>query len=705
MKRVGVDVGGTFTDLVLWDDSTGERFVHKVPSTVDPADAVITGLAELCALAGITAGQVDLLLHGTTVATNIIVERTGARTGMITTEGFRDVLHIARKKRPLTFSSYQDVPWQASPLVTRADRLTVPERIATRGGHVVIPLDEHALAAALQTLAEHGVESLAICFLGSFASPLHEQRARQLAAAALPGLFICASSEVVPLYREYERFNTCVVNAYVGPKTASYLESLSGALSAMGLRRGLRLMTSSGGVVDSATGQRLPVQLLMSGPAAGLLAGRHAGGTAGASRVITLDVGGTSTDVGVAPTGPLRMKHLLDTTVHDQAVMVPMVDVETIGAGGGSIASVADGILSVGPRSVGATPGPACYGRGGTQATATDAAALLGWIRPDAFFGGRLALDVGAAKTAITERVAEPLGLSAEEAALGVLTVLTHNMASSIRLLSERKGLDPRAFTLVAAGGAGPQFACGVAELTGIGQVLVPPYPGLASAIGLLTTDVRYEQAATVWQPLDALSGPLLEAELAMLTEAARRKLAADGFANAEMSFELAADCRYQGQGYELRVPVPEPPANEAWTRLVSESFHGAHANSYGRRFEGQRVQIVNLRVVGVGLLRHFGAAADQADSGLADTPAAASQRSGHRPGRRETAEAFFRLDGKAQGMPTAIVQRHALRPGDQLNGPAVIEQPDTTIVLPPHWAARADRAGNLLATRTGGQP
>ncbi len=456
MKRVGVDVGGTFTDLVLWDDGNGDRFVHKVPSTADPADAVIGGLDELCALAGISPDQVDLLLHGTTVATNIVIERTGARTAMITTEGFRDILHIARKKRPLTFSSYQDVPWQASPLVTRADRLTVPERTATRDGSIAVPLDEDALLRALAVLAGRGVQSVAICFLGSFANPHHEQRAAELAAAVLPGRYLCASSAVVPLYREYERFNTCVVNAYVGPKTASYLESLTTALAGRGLRGGLRLMTSSGGVVDSATGQRLPVQLLMSGQAAGLLAGRNAGSSAGLGQVITLDVGGTSTDVGVAPAGPLRMKHLLDTSVHDQAVMVPMVDVETIGAGGGSIAAVTEGILSVGPRSAGATPGPACYGRGGRQATATDAATVLGWIRPDAFFGGRLALNVEAARAAVRDCVAEPLGLSVDEAALGILTVLTHNMASSIRLLSERKGLDPRSFTLVASGEAAP---------------------------------------------------------------------------------------------------------------------------------------------------------------------------------------------------------------------------------------------------------
>lgn len=688
MRRVGADVGGTFTDLVLWDDQTGAVTVHKVPSTpADPARAVVDGLAQLCQLAGCDPGEVGMVLHGTTVATNIIIERTGARTGLITTRGFRDILHIARKKRPLTFSSYQDVPWQAQPLVPRADRLVVSERITSRTGEVITPLDEAELRAALRELRERGAGAVAICFLGSFANPAHEQLAERAAREELPGAYVCTSSSVVGLYREFERFSTTVVNAYVGPRTAGYLDSLAGALGGLGMTGALRVMTSSGGVVDAGTGRRLPVQLLMSGPAAGLLAGRDAGRRAGYDDVITLDVGGTSTDIGVAPAGRLRMKHLLDTQVRDQAVMVPMVDVETIGAGGGSIAAVTGGVLAVGPRSAGAEPGPACYGRGGTAATATDAAAVLGWIRPDAFFGGRLALDAAAARAVTEAGVAGPLGLGTEEAALGVHTVLAHNMASSIRLLSERKGLDPRRFALVALGGAGPLFACAVARLTGIGAVVVPPHPGIGSAIGLLSTDLRYEHAATVWQPLASLDAALIEAELARLEDQAAVALAADGITGADASFELACDCRYAGQGYELRVPAPRPPADAAWAATVAQAFHEAHDQTYGRRFDEQPVQIVNVRVTGVGRI-----------SRLAD-PAAPPGAGPGQPGRPApvTTQAFFQVDGKAQECVTEVYQRDQLRAGDRVAGPAIIEQLDSTVIVPPGFAGTVDGSGNLV--------
>jgi N-methylhydantoinase A len=696
MRRAGIDVGGTFTDLVLWDPGTGQLITHKVPSTPDdPAQAVISGLTELCGKSGIDPHEVGMVLHGTTIATNIVIERSGARVGMITTQGFRDVLHIARKKRPLNFSSYQDVPWQAQPLVPRQDRLPVPERVSTRTGKVLTELDEDAVRAAAAELRHRGVDAVAVCFLASFANPAHEERAAEIVHEELPGAFVCASSAVVPLYREYERFNTTVVNAYVGPRTARYLESLERMLAGHGVTRGLRVMTSSGGVIDAPTGRRLPVQLLMSGPAAGLIAGRDIGAQAGHPSVITLDVGGTSTDVGVAPAGRLRMKHLLDTQIRDQAVMVPMVDIETIGAGGGSVAAVTGGILSVGPRSVGAIPGPACYGHGGTEATATDAAAVLGWLRPEAFFGGNLTLDVTAARAAVAGRVAEPLGMSVEEAALGVHTVLANDMASSIRLLSERKGLDPRTFALVAIGGAGPLFGCEVARLTGIEQVIVPPHPGIGSAIGLLSTDVRYEHAATVWQRLSDLDAAVLDAELGRLERQAAAQLAADGVPEADRSFELACDCRYVGQGYELRVPVPRPPVDGTWAAAVSAAFHEAHAETYGRRFDSQQVQIVNVRVAGIGRTSQpAGAATATPHPAAADTQAQQALTT--------VTESVFRLDGKAQGCPTSVYQRNLLHPGARITGPAVIEQPDTTTVLPPGFAASVDTAGNLILAREG---
>jgi N-methylhydantoinase A/oxoprolinase/acetone carboxylase beta subunit len=360
-------------------------------------------------------------------------------------------------------------------------------------------------------------------------------------------------------------------------------------------------------------------------------------------------------------------------------------------------------VLAVGPRSAGADPGPACYGRGGAEATATDAAAVLGWLRPQAFFGGRLTLDTGAARAAVEARVARPLGLRTEEAALGVHTVLAHNMASSIRLLSERKGLDPRGFALVALGGAGPLFACAVARLTGIGAVVVPPHPGIGSAIGLLGTDLRYEHAATVWQPLAGLDPALIEAELSRLEQQAGNQLEAAGITGDDACFELACDCRYAGQGYELRVPAPRPPVDDSWVAAVAQAFHEAHDQTYGRRFDGQPVQIVNVRVTGVGRMSRLSDPAGEAGH--------ASYRRSHDsdavrtgPASPVTTQAFFQIDGKVRSCLTHVYQRDQLRPGDRISGPAIIEQLDSTVVVLPGFTGAADHAGNLILT-AGGQP
>src|SRR5829696_717014 len=386
--RVGVDVGGTFTDLVLWDESTGDEFTHKVSSTPDdPNVAIVGGVLEICARSGRSPSDVAMVIHGTTVATNIMVQRTGARVGMLTTEGFRDLMHIGHKKRPFNFSHSQDVPWQSNPIVPRRHRLTARERVTGPDGAVETPLDEAAVRRAAEQLRDAGVEGVAICFLFSFLNPEHERRATRIVREILPDAFVSASHEVVPLHREFERFSTTAVNVYVGPGTSRYVNSLQRTLADRGVRGAVRLMTSSGGVVTAPSAAELPVTLLLSGPAAGLLAGIRTGRSADHLSVITLDVGGTSSDIGVAPAGELRMKHLLDTSIRGYQVMVPMVDVETIGAGGGSIARVSDqGVLEVGPVSAGAVPGPVSYGRGGTQPTATDAAAVLGWLRPETFF-------------------------------------------------------------------------------------------------------------------------------------------------------------------------------------------------------------------------------------------------------------------------------------------------------------------------------
>ena len=456
MKRIGVDVGGTFTDLIYVDDEAGVIRVHKLPTTPDdPSQGTIQGVKELAEEAGADPSALDQVFHGTTIATNIVIEHAGATVGMLTTEGYRDILHIARHKKPLNFSNYQDLPWQRYPVVRRRYRLTVPERI-TGDGSVLVPLDEERAREQVRALKVAGVEAVCVCFLFSFLNPMHEQRVAEIVREEFPEAFLSVSSEVIPQYREYERFSTVGLNAYVGPKVASYVARLQDELEALGVRSGLHLMTSASGVATVEAAVKRPVTLLMSGPVAGVVGGIWAGKQSGYDNVITLDVGGTSADIGLAQEGRLRMKHLLDTKVGPYQAMIPMVDVDTIGAGGGSIAYVdAGGIFRVGPRSAGAVPGPAAYGRGGTEATATDAMVNLGWLLPEAFLGGGMSLDRDKARAAFADGPAAALGMSVEEASMGAVQILCHSMVQSIEENSVRKGFDPRDFALVAEGGAG----------------------------------------------------------------------------------------------------------------------------------------------------------------------------------------------------------------------------------------------------------
>ena len=532
MKRVGVDVGGTFTDLIYVDDEAGVIRVHKLPTTPgDPSQGTIQGIEEITGEAGESAAALDSVFHGTTIATNIVIEHSGATVGMITTEGYRDILHIARHKKPLNFSNYQDLPWQAYPVVRRRYRLTVPERI-TRDGSVLVPLDEDAARERVRQLKEAGVEAVSVCFLFSFVNAEHEQRVAEIVREEFPEAFLSVSSEVLPQYREYERFSTVCLNAYIGPKVATYVSRLQDELTRLGVRTGVHLMTSASGVATAEAAVGRPVNLLMSGPVAGVVGGIWAGRQAGFENVITLDVGGTSADIGLAQEGRLRMKHLLDTKVGPYQAMIPMVDVDTIGAGGGSIAYVDQGgIFRVGPRSAGAVPGPAAYNRGGTEATATDALVNLGWLSPEAFLGGGMELDAGLARTAFEDGPAQALGMTVEEASMGAVQILTHSMVQSIEENSVRKGYDPRDFALVAEGGAGPLFAAQIALEVGTPTVVVPPYPGIAAAMGLLATDMVYEYVATTYQRLSRLDAGALQRRFEELEALAAAQLAEDGIA------------------------------------------------------------------------------------------------------------------------------------------------------------------------------
>ena len=685
MKRLGVDVGGTFTDLIYVDDEAGTVLVHKLPSTPDdPSRGTVQGIQELTEKAGITPADLDQVFHGTTIATNIVIEHNGAKVGMITTEGYRDILHIARHKKPFNFSNYQDLPWQRYPLVRRRHRLTVPERI-TADGQVLVPLDEDAARAQVRKLKEAGVEAVAVCFLFSFLNDEHEARVAEIVREEFPEAFLSVSSEVLPQYREYERFSTVALNAFVGPKVATYVRRLEEQLRALDVRTGVHLMTSGSGVSTAQGAVEKPVNLLMSGPVAGVVGGIWVGKQAGFDSVITLDVGGTSADIGLAQNGHLRMKHLLDTRVGPYQAMIPMVDVDTIGAGGGSVAYVdGGGIFRSGPRSAGAQPGPAAYDRGGTEATSTDAMVNLGWLLPEDFLGGAMSLRPDLARTAF-EPVAAALNMSVEQASMGAIQIASHSMVQSIEENSVRKGYDPRDFALVAEGGAGPAFAASIAVEVGTPACIVPPHPGVTAALGLLVTDAVYDYVTTTYQRVSQLNATELEARYTELEEQARKQLEEDGIPAARQVIQRVADCRYLGQGYELRVDVPSGAIDDAWVAQVTSEFHDAHEREYSKRFEESDIEIPNIRVRGIGLIPAM--QVPEIERG-GESPAAAL---------RHEREAWFTVEGELREVPTRFYAREALKAGNRIEGPAVVNQYDSTTVIPPGLVAEIDRYGNIV--------
>src|SRR5215212_9692243 len=581
MRVVGVDIGGTFTDLMLYDTSSGSVHVHKVPSTpAEPERAMVSGLTELCASAGLAASDLTGVFHGTTVATNAVLEHEGAVAGMITTRGFRDVVHIGRHQRALHYSVMQDIPWQAKPFVQRRHRKVVTERIVPPTGEILVPLDEDEVRTAARELREEGVEAVAVCFLFSYLNPEHERRAAAIVRDEMPDAFVTTSADIVPQFREFERFTTAAMSAFVGPKIGHYLERLAGALEDEGVQGELHVMMSSGGVASVHAAAERPVTLLLSGPAAGILGGQWAGALAGRRRLITFDMGGTSADIGIVTEEGVAEASARDTWIGGYPLLVPMLDVHAIGAGGGSIAYVDEGgAFRVGPRSAGAAPGPACYGDGGTEPTISDAHAVLGRLDPDRFLGGRMKLDRDAA-VRVVQTLADELGLGLEEAAEGILTIANSNMARAIRSRTIEKGHDPREFVLVAFGGAGPLHAAEVADTLEIPTVLVPPHPGITSATGLLTSDLKYDQMRTVFQLQGSVDADALNAELDELERELRGWLRHDGVEESDISVIRALDCRYVGQGYELRVQL-----DGAFSDDALERFHTLHEREYGSAY------------------------------------------------------------------------------------------------------------------------
>jgi N-methylhydantoinase A len=685
MQLIGVDVGGTFTDIVFADTDNGQTLIHKVPTTPDdPARGVITGIVDLCEREAIPRAAIDHVLHGTTIGTNAVLEHKGAVTGMITTAGYRDITHIGRHQRPQHYSIRQEVPWQDRPLAKRRHRLTVAERIVPPKGEVLVPLDEAAVREAVQRLRDAGVEAIAVCFLFSYLNPAHEARAAAIVRKEWPEAFVCTSSGVSPQFREFERFTTALLNAFVGPRLKAYVERLDSGLGEAELKADLHVMCSNGGVATAATVAQTPVLTLLSGPAAGVLGGAWSGGLSGRKELITFDVGGTSADIGIAIDGRFAEATARDTWIGGFPLLAPMIDIHTIGAGGGSIAYIDEGgAFRVGPRSAGARPGPAAYGHGGQEPTVTDANLVLGRLDPDNFLGGAMQLDAEAARRVVL-RLADPLGLSLEAAAEGVLTIVNANMANAISSRTVQKGLDPRRFVLVAFGGAGPLHGAEVARALGIPEVVIPAYPGITSAVGLITTDLKYDAVRTEFQTGEAVDLARLNADFAAMQAELARQLAADGVRPEDAVFHRGGDLRYFGQGYELRVPFPDSTLDAAGLAAAFARFGELHRAEYGHVFPDSPIEIVNIRVTGVGHMAKIMAPRPQEGGSLEAALV-------------KTAPCAFRVGDRLETMATPFYRRHLLPLDTPIAGPAIILQTDSTTVVPPEATLCADRGGNLI--------
>ena len=685
MKLIGVDVGGTFTDVMYGDTESQAVAIHKVPTTpADPSLGVIQGLCEICERFDVPRGAIDHVLHGTTIATNAVLEYKGAKTGMVTTAGYRDILHIGRHQRPQHYSIMQDIPWQDRPLVQRRHRKVVAERLTPPDGAVLIPLDEDAVRIAARELRDAGVEAIAVCFLFAYLNPAHEDRAAEIIQEEYPDCFVTTSSSVSPQFREFERFTTAAMNAFIGPRVRTYVRDLEGALATNGFKADLHVMGSNGGVATSAMVSERPILTLLSGPAAGVLGGAMSGERSDRKRLITFDVGGTSADIGLVVDGQFAEATARDTWIGGYPVMAPMIDIHTIGAGGGSIAHLdAGAAFRVGPQSAGAAPGPAAYGRGGTLPTVTDANVVLGRLQPGNFLGGEMNLDADAATKAIGT-LAEQLGMGIEAAADGVLTIINANMANAIRSRTVQKGHDPREFSLVAFGGAGPLHGVEVARDLGIPEVIIPPYPGITSAAGLLTTDLKYDAIRTEFQTSGSVDGERLSRDFDAMRDGLAAQFKTDGLDDSAVAYQRSGDLRYVGQGYELRVPIADGPVDEACLNDVFRAFEAIHTTEYGHVFEDNAIEIVNIRVTGIGHMPKIELPTLSGGGELKDA-------------LLDQANCYFRQGGELQAVITPLYARDKL-PIDQIfEGPAIVLQKDTTTVIPPGARARAQAGGNLL--------
>ena len=680
--RLGVDIGGTFTDITVLEEETGGMTIAKVPSRRgDPAGALLDAVDRGLELAGADPGDVSLLVHGTTLVTNAVLENKLPATTLLATEGFRDVLEIGRHFRPDMYDLQQD---KEVPVVPRERRYGVDER-TTAEGEIIADPDREAVTGLCAEIREAGAtEAVAICFLNSFVNPTNEATVRDWLRQELPGISVSTSYEVCREIREFERMSTVVLNAAAMPLVTRYLEEITPRIQGALPNAKVLLMQSNGGSLTVAAAQDYPVRMITSGPAGGALAVQRIGQASQQVNLLGVDMGGTSTDISLIHKGELRMT--TEATIAERPVKVPMIEINTIGAGAGSIAWLDDwGGLHVGPRSAGAEPGPAAYGRGGSEPTVSDANLVMGRLHPDRFLGGKMKLDLEAAKAALDEKIAKPLSMSVEAAAAGIVRIANVSMERAVRVSSAEKGYDPRDITLVAFGGAGPMHAAALAQAVGIERVLVPEHPGVFSAVGLVMSDIRHDFAQTKVFGGDAINADNLAPLFTGLDTEGRAALDRDGVPAESQDLQRSADFRYVGQAYEVNVAVPAGELDDAAVAAIVQGFHDLHQQLYAHHHPEKPVEFVSGRVAAIGL--------------MAAPPIQSATTTGASAEPKETRKVYF---DEAEGfVDTTIYDRSTLGPGAAFDGPAVVEQIDTTTVVHPGQRAYVDEVGNLMIAIT----
>ena len=685
--RLGVDVGGTFTDLLLVHDESGSLHRVKTPSTpADPSEGVLNGVKRICEESGVSPQDLAYVMHGTTVATNALLEAKGARVGLITTKGFKQILHLARSQTPGPLAGWI-IMIKPDPPAALEDTREASERMSAQG-EVVEPVDVAQVEGLVRDLVESGVESLTVSLINSYANPAHEKEIGAIVERLYPGFPVTISSDVLPEFREYERTLTACMNSYVRPKVQEYVKSLEGSLAELGVAGELNLLRSDAGLMTTKVASESPIYGILSGPSGGVAGALNVAVRAGFENVLTFDMGGTSTDVALSERGQPTIERQTEVPYgwglpgEVIPIKVPSVNVRSVGAGGGSIAHVPEvtGALRVGPQSAGADPGPACYGKGGTEPTVTDANVIVGHL-PPRLLGGEMELGVEAAKAAV-QKIGDALGLDVYKAAEGILDIVNENMAGALRLVSVQRGYDPRDFALVAFGGAGPMHANAVAKVMGSFPVLVPPAPGLLCATGDLVADFRGEFARTFIRTVDRTTGDELREILERLGAEARAWLGGEGIAERAQRVSYNVDMRYYRQGYELPVEIDPALLAGNGTAMLADRFNQLHEQFYRFKMEDTTCEIVNLRAIGYG---------DVPKPRLLESDESGGPDSSHAV--TDEHEVYF----GGEWLPTKVYDRAKLVPGNRIDGPAIVTEFDSTTVVLSGYAAEVDRFLNLI--------